>query len=184
MKNIICIVGKTGRGKDTLAKRIRKELGIPSVCSFTTRPIRDGETNGVEHYFVSEDDMDNIVKSKEMIAFTEIAGYRYCAIVEDLLYDEIIYIIDPKGLKYLKDNFSHKYSIFTVELWADDSVIDERIKLRGDNWDTYLERCEREREDFDTFHNSKDYDISIPADSDIDKVFSDFYRFYMREYNI
>lgn len=184
MKNIICIVGKTGRGKDTLAKRVRKELGIPILCSYTTRPIRNGETNGVEHYFISESDMDKLIESKEIIAFTEISGYRYCAVVEDLLYDEIIYIIDPKGLKYLKDNFRHKYNIITVELWADDSVIDERIKLRGDDWDTYIRRSESEKRDFNRFHKSGEYDISIPAETDIDKVFSDFYRFYMREYNL
>ena len=47
MKEIICIVAKTGRGKDTLAKRISYELKIPTLCSYTTRDMREDDVEGV-----------------------------------------------------------------------------------------------------------------------------------------
>lgn len=184
MKNIICIIGKTGRGKDTLARRIHKEMGIPIICSYTTRAIRNNETDGVEHHFITNEEMDTLIKEKEIIAYTEIAGNRYCATVIDDDYEEFIYIIDPKGFYSLKENFGSKYNIFAIELWASDYVIEDRIKKRGDDWNTYLERSNKEREDFDNFHNNYKYDISISAEQPQDKIFSDFYRYYMREYNI
>ena len=46
MKTIICIVGKTGTGKDTIAKYLYNKYGIDAICSYTTREKRDYETDG------------------------------------------------------------------------------------------------------------------------------------------
>ena len=47
-------MGKSATGKDTLYKELlkRKELDIKPVVPYTTRPIREGEQEGVEYHFV------------------------------------------------------------------------------------------------------------------------------------
>lgn len=54
MKKIFVIMGKSATGKDTLYKEIlkKKELGLRPVIPYTTRPIREGEQEGVEYHFV------------------------------------------------------------------------------------------------------------------------------------
>ena len=47
-------MGPSGAGKDTVANILSIALNIPLLCSFTTRPMRDGEVNGKEHFFVKE----------------------------------------------------------------------------------------------------------------------------------
>ncbi len=63
MGKIFVIMGKTSSGKDsvfkylmdnlTLNQGVRKEL--KTVVSYTTRPMRPGETDGVEYFFVTEE---------------------------------------------------------------------------------------------------------------------------------
>ena len=52
MGKIYYVMGKSASGKDTIYKRLVKELPeLGTVRMYTTRPIRDGETNGVEYIF-------------------------------------------------------------------------------------------------------------------------------------
>ena len=53
MGKIYCVMGKSSSGKDTVYKKLKeqyKEFGL--IVPYTTRPIREGEKDGVEYYFV------------------------------------------------------------------------------------------------------------------------------------
>ena len=52
MGKIFYIMGKSSSGKDTIFKRLTQELNYKTIILYTTRPIRDGETNGKDYYFV------------------------------------------------------------------------------------------------------------------------------------
>lgn len=55
MSKLFCIMGKSASGKDTIFKRLvqDRELDLKTVVSYTTRPMREGEQEGVEYHFVS-----------------------------------------------------------------------------------------------------------------------------------
>ena len=54
MKKIICLVGKSGSGKDTIIQKLRADLKIPIAISFTSRPMRSGEIQDLTYHFVSD----------------------------------------------------------------------------------------------------------------------------------
>lgn len=56
MGKMICLMGKSSTGKDTIYKKIleREELSLRTVVPYTTRPIRAGERDGVEYHFTDE----------------------------------------------------------------------------------------------------------------------------------
>ena len=56
MSKIYYMMGKSSTGKDTLFKRIFSDetLQLKTLVPYTTRPIRDGETEGVEYFFCDE----------------------------------------------------------------------------------------------------------------------------------
>lgn len=58
MGKIICLMGKSSTGKDTIYKHLLadRELGLKKIVPYTTRPIRRGERDGVEYFFKSEED--------------------------------------------------------------------------------------------------------------------------------
>lgn len=55
MGKICYIMGKSSSGKDTIFKKIKERMPeFKTIILYTTRPIRAGETNGVEYHFVDE----------------------------------------------------------------------------------------------------------------------------------
>lgn len=69
MGKIFCLIGKSSCGKDTLYKRILSEGNLPlkTLVSYTTRPIRDGEKNGVEYYFLTEEQLTALEEENKII---------------------------------------------------------------------------------------------------------------------
>lgn len=57
MGKIYYIMGKSSSGKDTIYKRLMERLGdrLKTVVGYTTRPMREGEQEGIEYFFVDED---------------------------------------------------------------------------------------------------------------------------------
>lgn len=56
------IIGKSSTGKDTIYRRLisDKELKLQTITTYTTRPAREGETDGKEYNFVSESEMNRL----------------------------------------------------------------------------------------------------------------------------
>ena len=53
MGKIYCVMGKSSSGKDTVYKKLKEQYKeFRLIVPYTTRPIREGETDGVEYYFV------------------------------------------------------------------------------------------------------------------------------------
>ena len=64
MGKIFCILGKSSSGKDTIFKRILEyeELRLKTLVLYTTRPLRLGEVNGREYWFVTKEQMEAVVE--------------------------------------------------------------------------------------------------------------------------
>ncbi len=62
MGRIFYIMGKSSSGKDTIYKKLMSDdtLGFKEIVGYTTRPIRQGETNGKEYFFVTVDKMEKM----------------------------------------------------------------------------------------------------------------------------
>ena len=97
---LITITGLSGAGKDTVARMLSEMGGYKVLCSYTTRPKREGEIDGVEHHFVEKCD----VPRDKMLAYTQYGGYEYWTTI-DQITDKSIYVIDEDGLKYLCKRF-------------------------------------------------------------------------------
>lgn len=67
MGKIFCVMGKSSSGKDTLYQMLKKELEFDSIIPYTTRPIREGETDGVEYHFVTEEEVAELEEAGKII---------------------------------------------------------------------------------------------------------------------
>ena len=130
MKTIVAIVGASGSGKTQLSLYANK-FGYPVICSYTTRPMREGETNGVEHIFVTE---DNMPTKDKMLAYTFFGGYHYWS-EKSQVDNELptLYVIDEKGLIDLKQNYKNEYKIFCVYVTRTDNDVDQKRKDRDND---------------------------------------------------
>ncbi len=67
MVTIIC--GKSASGKDTLLKRLINEAGYEPIVSTTSRPMRDGETDGVEYNFTSREAFEKRIRNGDFLEY-------------------------------------------------------------------------------------------------------------------
>lgn len=87
MGKIYYMMGKSSSGKDTLFKEVKSVLPeLRGITLYTTRPIREGEQDGVEYYFVSEDTLDTYEQAGKVIelrAYHTVHGVWKYATVDD-----------------------------------------------------------------------------------------------------
>ncbi|MCD7836078.1 MAG: guanylate kinase [Lachnospiraceae bacterium] len=100
MDKLICIMGKSCTGKDTIYKRLLKNgrLGLKRIVPYTTRPVREGEHDGVEYHFANESEYQRLKASGEIIeerSYNTFHGlWRYFTVNDDNIQnDECNYIV-------------------------------------------------------------------------------------------
>lgn len=126
MGKIFCLMGKSACGKDSIYKQISsdKTLSLKTLIPYTTRPIRDGETNGVEYYFLTEEEQQTLEQQGKIIelrTYHTIHGPWKYFTVED-------HQLDLAHLHYLIIGTLESYLRFQ-EYFGADSIIPLYIEL-------------------------------------------------------
>lgn len=89
MGKIFCLMGKSSSGKDTIYKRIMEdeELNLRRMVPYTTRPIREGEQEGVEYHFVTEEELSILQEAGRVVelrAYDTVHGiWKYFTVCEE-----------------------------------------------------------------------------------------------------
>ncbi len=150
---ILVIIGKSGSGKSTLAKYLEKHYGYKRLVTYTTRPKREGEIDGVDYNFISKEDFLNLEKSN---FFAETAMYKttfgdvyYGSALLDYINsspdENTLIVLNPIGLKQLMErNIPHE----SLYLYMEESEILKRLSKRGDIPKEVERRLLTDREDF------------------------------------
>ena len=68
MGKIFYLMGKSASGKDSIYKKIKEMLPeLKPIVIYTTRPIREGEQEGVEYYFVDDHRLEELQQAGKVI---------------------------------------------------------------------------------------------------------------------
>lgn len=72
MGKIFYLMGKSASGKDTIYKKVKEQLlELKTIVIYTTRPIREGEQDGVEYYFVDDKRLQELQDAGKVIELRE-----------------------------------------------------------------------------------------------------------------
>ena len=138
-KNLICLVGESGSGKDTITEILKLDYGLTSIKSYTTRPKRyNGENT---HIFVDDKAFSEL---KDVVAYTEFNGYKYCATAEQIENNDI-YIIDPDGIKYFREHYKGDKGIIAIYIKVKPWTRFWRMIHRGDGWRNAWNRIKHDK---------------------------------------
>ena len=158
---MIVICGKSGSGKDTIAKALLR-LGLQRTITYTTRPRRKGEVDGETYHFVSDEKFQSLIDTDFIIETTEYKvatgeTWRYGTPFSGLDENKFI-IMNPDGVKAILHYPEYNPTIFF--LYADDKVRLQRLEQRGDSVEEVHRRMIADEKDF---ANIKDYyDFIVP----------------------
>ena len=142
-KKIFALLGYMSVGKDTILKQVLKDMDdVKPIISTTTRPMRKGETEGVEYYFI--DDTEFFRRGtdfvEQRIYHTKVkengvekdATWRYGIERAELEKDDyLIVIVDSVGYKELK-NYVGNGKIVPIFISAPQEELKARALARGD----------------------------------------------------
>lgn len=130
------ISGPSGIGKTTLIKSaVEKVTNLIRAISFTTRPKRVNEEDGLDYHFVSLQQFTALRDKGELLNCTEAFGHYYATskkvIFENLARGfDVIMDIDPKASRVLGSLVTnHKRILITTTQWESLAV---RLRSRGD----------------------------------------------------
>lgn len=158
---MLLLIGKSCAGKDVIQKELIK-MGMESIVSYTTRPPREHETEGIEYHFITKEDF--FAKEKEGF-FAETVSYNvatgdtwyYGSAVKDL-DDKKVIIVNPHGLSQLKKLSSLNPVSFYIT--AGEETIWNRLRERGDNAAEARRRLNADDIDFCNIINEVDFAFS------------------------
>ena len=129
--------------------------GFEEVISYTTRPKRTHEFEGKEHYFITNEQATEIMKTKEVVAKTKIGEYIYFTTLDEIKNKDI-YIIDPNGIRYLKTcNYADQFIFQTIYIYSSLDCRLGRAYYRGDNLNVFYKRNESEDQQFLDFESDR-----------------------------
>lgn len=160
MKNkIFAILGESGAGKDAIIKVLldkiqQQNLPIKKMPSYTTRPIRKGETDGVEYNFTTMHEFDNLYKNNEIIEYNTYnienikQTWVYYSLKKDvdLKNNSLIKIVNPSGLSQLRQQFKDEVVVFYITCPTE--IRKQRYIKRGAFDDNLDDRFKRDEKDF------------------------------------
>ena len=138
MGKIFCICGKSSSGKDTVYKRLLadKELGLNQLVTYTTRPIREGEVNGREYFFIDEAEAIRLHEEGKIVesrAYNTVFGiWKYMTVDDgDIDLDNKSYVVIGTLESYVQiRNYFGKESVIPVMIEVDDGERLERALKR------------------------------------------------------
>lgn len=126
---IIALVGNSGSGKTSLSLHLQKRFGIPAIVSYTTRPMRENEVDGIDHHFVK----DTSSMPASPLAHTVFAGNHYWTSHSQITDPVVTYVIDEAGLVELKEKWSDKYVVLAFYISRPDNPTSAERKNRDKN---------------------------------------------------
>ena len=154
---LLVICGKMCSGKDTVVKRLINK-GFKKVVTYTTRPKRRGETDGVDYHFISTEEFKRRIQDGFFLEYRdyEVASgdtWYYGSAKEDVMKirddQKKVIILSPSGVDKmyeLKRDWSVKFRVLYLK--CNDNTIKVRAKRRGDKKPEITRKIETDGIDF------------------------------------
>ena len=156
----LVVSAPSGGGKTTLCHKLIAALDdVAFSVSYTTRPQRGQEQHGVDYYFVSDEEFDDLVNDSALLEWAHVHGHRYGthrARTEELLAagKDVLFDIDIQGGEQIAESLSDAVLLFILP--PNKATLEERLRGRlSDSEEQILRRlkaAESEIDDADFYH--------------------------------
>ncbi len=167
---MVLISGPSGCGKSTIIQRLLSGPGVEFSVSATTRPIRDGEVDGVDYHFLSKEEFRSRVEAGAFIEWAEVYGNLYGTLrapMEAAIQEGIVFLveIDVQGALQLRALGEEGVFVFIAPPSFEE--LQKRLVGRGTEAPEVIERRLKKAED--EYRERVKYDHVVVND-DLDRA--------------
>jgi len=116
---LFIISGPSGAGKGTICQRLKEQGIIELSVSMTTRKPRPGEINGVNYFFVSEEEFKEYISKDGFLEYAQVYG-NYYGTPKDIVLKkleqnkDVVLEIDIQGALKVKESYPKGVFIFIL----------------------------------------------------------------------
>ncbi len=138
------IAAPSGCGKTSLVHAlVKNEKNIEISVSYTTRPARPGEQNGVDYHFVDDATFTKMIEDNDFLEYAQVFDYQYGTsrqwIIDTLNRGvDVILEIDWQGARQVGRLFHHIKSIFIIP--PSRTALRQRLQMRKQDSEEVIER--------------------------------------------
>jgi guanylate kinase len=128
---LLVLSGPSGVGKDTVWRAAAPCLPtFQKAITCTTRARREGETDGVNYYFVSDAEFDRLIQEDQLLEWAHVHGFRYGVpagpVIEALNQGrDVICVIDVQGAQRIRSLFPTAMLVFLTP--PEVQILEQRI---------------------------------------------------------
>lgn len=151
MKNIFIISGPSGAGQDSVIEGLKNLFPIEVVMTSTTRPKRDGESEGNPYYFTGKEQFEKNIREGKFLEYAKTYNDQYYGVTHDEIKRVVesgkigIWKMDWRGVETAKKlNPSSIAILITAPL----SVLESRIRKRDNPSETFIKERMQYTEEF------------------------------------
>jgi guanylate kinase len=163
---LFIVSAPSGAGKTTLVERVVDETPhLRMSRSYTSRPARQGETDGVDYNFVSRPRFEAMVAGGEFLEWADVFGNLYGTSEADTLRmlaagEDVVLVIDVQGARKVRRRGIEAITVFMMP--PSYAALEQRLRGRSkDSEDAIQRRLEVAREEVASF---EEYDFIVIND--------------------
>lgn len=179
---VIVLSAPSGAGKTTLCNNLLKaEKNVERAITCTTRPPRTGEADGVDYYFLAQEEFEQKIKNDEFLEFANVYGNYYGTLKKEVFRKieqgkDVLLNIDVQGAASVREASEKdeklRRSLVSVFVGVESlDVLVNRLKNRGlDDEETLKKRLCLAKEEIKHW---KEYDyliISASMEEDLNRL--------------
>ena len=161
MTTVFIISAPSGSGKSTLVARLLDSVGdLMFSVSYTTRTPRGAELEGVGYRFVAREDFERMLVGGEFLEWAQVFGNYYGthrSVLDEARKQgkDLVLDIDVQGARQLKEKIPEAVTVFVLA--PSRIVLEQRLRLRGEDREDVITRRLREAADEIRNYNAYDY---------------------------
>ena len=151
MFNIIALIGEAGSGKDSIMQNILKKrpLAFNEIISCTTRPMREGEAEGVNYFYLTPEEFAIKVLNGEMLAATSFNDWFYGTCYDSLRSDRPnIGVFNPDGIRAMSGMPDLDVTVYKITCSDKTRLLRQLNREQHPNVDEIVRRYKTDKEDF------------------------------------
>jgi guanylate kinase len=133
--HLFVISGASGVGKSSILKRVMAEMPeLQFSVSATSRPPREGETNGVQYFFVTEDAFRQMIAQGAFVEYDYHMNNYYGTLKSEVLnktkVGNMILDVEPVGAMRVKEIYPQATLIYIAPPSLE--ALEQRLRARND----------------------------------------------------